>query len=178
MNTPNKLTVLRIVLVPVFMIFALYDITPIPTLAALIVFVLAFATDWLDGYLARRNNEVTNFGKIIDPLADKMLVTAALLCLLSYGSISPWLAIIILTREFIVSGIRIAAAAEGNVIAASAWGKIKTIWQFIAICVALILKDNYSLQIVTDICMWLAAALTIISGVIYTVKNIKYLSMK
>ncbi len=182
MNTPNKLTLFRIILVPLFMVVALYEITPFPTVVALIVFILACLTDWLDGYLARKNNEVTNFGKIVDPLADKMLVTAALLCLVHDNLVSPWIAIIILAREFIVSGIRISAAAEGNVIAASIWGKAKTVWQFIAICIALVLAD-FTAEVVLakaiiDICMWGAAVLTVISGVDYVVKNIKYLSMK
>lgn len=182
MNTPNKLTILRILLIPLFMVVALYDITPFPSVVALVVFILACVTDWLDGYLARKNNEVTNFGKILDPLADKMLVTAALLCLVNDHLVSPWIAIIILAREFIVSGIRISAAADGNVIAASMWGKVKTVWQFIAICITLVLADFAGsvaiVKIVIDICMWGAAALTIISGVDYIVKNIKYLSMK
>lgn len=182
MNTPNKLTILRILFIPLFMAVTLYDITKYPTLIALVVFVLACITDWLDGYLARKNNEVTNFGKILDPLADKMLVTAALVCLVSDHLVSPWVAIIILAREFIVSGIRISAAADGNVIAASIWGKVKTVWQFIAICITLVLADFVIgvpyIRLIIDICMWGAAALTIISGVDYIVKNIKYLSMK
>lgn len=178
MNTPNKLTILRILLVPFFMVVCLYDILPCSTLIALFVFIIACATDWLDGYLARKNKEVTNFGKIMDPLADKMLVTAAILCLVSQGVVSPWIAIIILVREFIVSGIRIAAAAEGNVIAASMWGKVKTVWQFIAICITLVLVDYESLHIIIDISMWVAAALTVISGADYVAKNAKFLSMK
>lgn len=182
MNTPNKLTILRILLIPLFMVVALYELTPYPAIVALVVFILACVTDWLDGYLARKNNEVTNFGKILDPLADKMLVTAALLCLVNDNLVSPWIAIIILAREFIVSGIRISAAADGNVIAASMWGKVKTVWQFIAICITLVLADFAAsvalAKTVIDVCMWGAAVLTVISGVDYVVKNIKYLSMK
>ncbi|MBE7027458.1 MAG: CDP-diacylglycerol--glycerol-3-phosphate 3-phosphatidyltransferase [Ruminococcaceae bacterium] len=182
MNTPNKLTLFRILLIPLFMVVALYDVIPFKTVVSLAVFILACATDWLDGYLARKNNEVTNFGKIVDPLADKMLVTAALLCLVNDNLISPWIAIIILAREFIVSGIRISAASEGNVIAASMWGKVKTVWQFIAICITLVLADFAAdftfAKVIIDICMWTAAGLTIISGIDYVVKNIRYLSMK
>lgn len=182
MNTPNKLTLFRILLIPLFMVVALYEIIPFKTVVALVVFILACATDWLDGYLARKNNEVTNFGKIVDPLADKMLVTAALLCLVNDNLISPWIAIIILAREFIVSGIRISAASEGNVIAASMWGKVKTVWQFIAICITLVLADFAAdfayAKVIIDICMWGAAGLTVISGIDYVVKNIRYLSMK
>lgn len=174
MNTPNKLTLLRVILVPVFMVFMMYDWFPCSRLVATAVFLLAFATDWLDGYLARKNNQVTNFGKIMDPLADKMLTTAALVCLNATGEVSAWVTIIILAREFIVSGVRIAAASEGNVIAASIWGKAKTMWQFIALTAMLCIGKN----LVTDIAIWIAAVLTIISGVDYLVKNAKYLSMK
>ncbi len=174
MNTPNKLTLLRVILVPLFMVFMMYDWFPYSRLVAAAVFLLAFATDWLDGYLARKNNQVTNFGKIMDPLADKMLTTAALVCLNASGEVSAWVTIIILSREFIVSGVRIAAASEGNVIAASIWGKAKTMWQFIALTAILCIGKN----LVTDIAVWLAAVLTIISGVDYLVKNAKYLSMK
>lgn len=188
MNTPNKLTLLRVILVPVFMVFMMYDWFAYSRLVAALVFVLAFLTDWLDGYLARKNNQVTNFGKIMDPLADKLLTTAALVCLNATGDVSPWVTIIILAREFIVSGVRIAAAAEGNVIAASIWGKIKTMWQSIALTVAIVCAEKalfvsmpavgFVTGIIVDVFVWLAAALTIISGVDYLVKNAKYLSMK
>ncbi|MBQ2696901.1 MAG: CDP-diacylglycerol--glycerol-3-phosphate 3-phosphatidyltransferase [Clostridia bacterium] len=174
MNTPNKLTILRVLLVPVFMIFMLHNWFSFSRLIAAIIFVLAFATDWLDGYLARKNNQVTNFGKIMDPLADKMLTTAALVCLNVTGDVSAWVTIIILAREFIVSGVRISAASEGNVIAASIWGKAKTMWQFIALTLAIWFGANLFI----DICVWLAVVLTIVSGVDYLVKNAKYLSMK
>ncbi len=174
MNTPNKLTLLRVLLVPVFMVFGLYQNLPYAQLISVILFVLAFATDWLDGYLARKNNQVTNFGKIMDPLADKLLVTAALVCLNVSGVISAWVTVLILAREFIVSGIRISAASEGNVIAASIWGKAKTMWQFIALTLALYFGKNLYI----DICIWLSAALTVVSGADYLVKNGKYLSMK
>lgn len=174
MNTPNKLTLLRVILVPLFMVFMMYEWFHYSRLVAAAVFLLAFATDWLDGYLARKNNQVTNFGKIMDPLADKMLTTAALVCLNATGEVSVWVTIIILSREFIVSGVRIAAASEGNVIAASIWGKAKTMWQFIALTAILCIGKN----LVTDIAVWIAAVLTIISGVDYLVKNAKYLSMK
>jgi len=174
MNTPNKLTFLRVLLVPVFMIFMLYEFVPYARLIGAIIFVLASLTDWLDGYLARKHGLVTNFGKIMDPLADKMLVTAALLCLTAEGAASCWISIIILSREFIVSGVRIAAAAEGNVIAASWWGKIKTVWQMISIIIALVFGAHWFVSV----CLWIAALLTVISGVDYLVKNAKYLSMK
>ncbi len=188
MNTPNKLTLLRVVLVPLFMVFMIYNWFPYSRLVAALVFVLAFLTDWLDGYLARKNNQVTNFGKIMDPLADKLLTTAALVCLNATGDVSVWVTIIILAREFIVSGVRIAAASEGNVIAASIWGKIKTMWQSIALTLAIVCAEEalfaglpaigFVTGVVVDVFVWLAAALTIISGVDYLVKNAKYLSMK
>ncbi len=174
MNTPNQLTILRFLMVPLFMIFMLYDFIPFAQVIGTVIFVLAFFTDWLDGYLARKHNEVTNFGKIMDPLADKLLVTAALICLTASGVISSWVSVVILAREFIVSGIRIAAASEGNVIAASMWGKAKTMWQFIALTLALLLGKNLFI----DICIWLAVLLTIISGIDYVMKNAKYLSVK
>lgn len=175
MNTPNKLTILRMVLIPFFMVFAMYNIVPFSGFLALVIFVIAFFTDMLDGHLARKNGEVTDFGKIMDPLADKLLVTAALVCLTAKGVVSPWVTVIILAREFIISGIRIAAAAEGKVIAASVWGKIKTIWQFIAISIALLFWKPI---FIVDIVVWIAAILTIASGIDYIVKNAKHLSMK
>ena len=174
MNLPNALTILRVLLIPVFMVFMLCEGLPYAQIVGTVIFVLAFFTDWLDGYLARKNNQVTNFGKIMDPLADKMLVTAALVCLNVSGVISAWVTIIILAREFIVSGIRISAAAEGNVIAASMWGKAKTMWQFIALTLAILIGKNLFI----DTCIWLAAVLTIVSGVDYLVRNGKYLSLQ
>lgn len=174
MNTPNKLTLLRVLLVPVFMIFMLTESISYARYIAAALFVLAFCTDWLDGYLARKNGQVTNFGKIMDPLADKLLVTAALVCLNVTGEVSAWVTVIITAREFLVSGIRIAAASEGNVIAASMWGKVKTMWQFIALTLALFVGANLWI----DLAVWMAAALTILSGTDYLVKNRKYLSMQ
>lgn len=172
MNTPNKLTLLRVVMIPVFMVFYMY--IPWPNFFATVLFVLAFLTDMLDGYLARKNNQVSNFGKIMDPLADKVLVAAAMVLLTASGVVSSWVTILVLAREFAVSGIRIAAAAEGNVVAASKWGKLKTIWQFIAITLALIINRG---NLFVDILMWINLALTVLSGVDYIVKNKKYISM-
>ena len=172
MNTPNKLTLLRVVMIPVFMAFYMY--VPWPNFFATLLFVLAFVTDMLDGYLARKNNQVSNFGKIMDPLADKVLVAAAMVLLTASGVASAWVTVLVLAREFAVSGIRIAAAAEGNVVAASKWGKLKTIWQFIAITLALIINRG---NLFIDILMWINLALTVLSGVDYIVKNKKYISM-
>ncbi len=172
MNTPNKLTLLRVIMIPVFMIVYMYwNVYPIISAA---IFALAFVTDMLDGYLARKNNQVSNFGKIMDPLADKVLVAAAMVLLTATGVINAWVTVLVLAREFAVSGIRIAAAAEGNVVAASIWGKVKTIWQFIAITLALIINQG---NWFVDILMWINLALTVLSGVDYIVKNKKYISM-
>lgn len=182
MNTPNKLTMLRVILIPIFMVFLLYDIVPFANVIAVILFVLAFLTDLLDGHLARKNNQVSNFGKIMDPLADKVLVAAAMVCLTWDGVVNPWITVVILAREFTISGIRIAAAAEGNVVAASIWGKAKTMWQFIAITAALILVDEAfafsGKQLTIDILMYINLFLTLLSGIDYMVKNKKYLSYK
>lgn len=174
MNTANKLTILRVILIPVFVVFLLYDFVPFHSLVAAGIFVLASATDWLDGHIARKYNQITNFGKIVDPLADKLLVAAALIGLVELGTVSSWVAIIILSREFIITGIRIAAASEGVVIAASWWGKIKTTLQFVAIVAALVFGPGLWI----DIAMWTAAVATLVSGVDYVVKNIRFLSMK
>ncbi len=173
MNLPNKLTLLRIAMIPLFIAFFLYDITIYSSYIAIFLFVAAFFTDWLDGRLARKYNQVTNFGKIMDPLADKILVAAAMVCLTFIGVVNPWVTIAILAREFVVSGIRIAAAAEGNVVAASIWGKAKTMWQFVAIVAALLFMEK---NLLVDICMWINLGLTILSGVDYVLKNRKYLS--
>lgn len=174
-NLPNFLTILRILAVPIFIVFASYNVIPGSNYVALIVFVLASITDWFDGYLARKNEQITNFGKIMDPLADKLLVITALLCLLERGMVSVWVITIILLREFLISGVRISAAAEGNVIAASIWGKLKTVWQFGSIILALFFTEG---NIIIDIVMWIAAFLTIISGVDYVAKNGKFLKME
>lgn len=173
MNTPNKLTLLRVIMIPLFIVFYLYDVVPYANAIALILFVAAFFTDWLDGYLARKTNQVTNFGKIMDPLADKILVLAAMVLFTFDGFVSPWITIAVLAREFTVSGIRIAAAAEGNVVAASIFGKAKTMWQFIAITLTLLFMEK---NIFVDIAMYINLALTVISGVDYILKNKKYMS--
>ncbi len=172
MNTPNKLTILRIIMIPVFMVVYMY--LKMPFLSALL-FALAFLTDMLDGYLARKNNQVSDFGKIMDPLADKVLVAAAMVLLTAGGVVSPWVTVLVLAREFIVSGVRMAAAADGNVVAASVWGKAKTMWQFIAITIALLF--NYK-NLFIDILMFINLVLTVLSGVDYLIKNKKYLSYK
>ena len=172
MNTPNKLTTLRLIMIPVFMVSYMYFSYPLLSAA---IFALAFLTDMLDGYIARKNNQVSDFGKIMDPLADKVLVSAAMVLLNVANIVSPWITVVVLAREFIVSGVRMAAAAEGNVVAASIWGKIKTIWQFIAITLALLINKP---NIFIDIFMWINLVLTVLSGVDYLIKNKKYLMYK
>ncbi len=174
MNTANRLTILRICLIPVFLVCLLYDFLPFHNYIAAGIFVLASFTDWLDGHIARKYQQITNFGKIVDPLADKLLVAAALVALVELGAVSTWVVVIILSREFIITGIRIAAAAEGVVIAASKWGKIKTTLQMVAILAALV----FGKHLAVDIVMWIAAAVTILSGVDYLWKNARFLSMK
>jgi CDP-diacylglycerol--glycerol-3-phosphate 3-phosphatidyltransferase len=173
MNLANKLTMLRIFLVPIFLIFIAARGIPYGRELATIIFIVASLTDKLDGYIARSRNQITNFGKFMDPLADKLLVTAALVSLVELQIVHAWVAMIIIAREFAVSGLRTVAASEGNVIAASWWGKIKTVIQIVAIIAALLNLTyvNPTLKILTDATMAAAVIITIISGVDYFVKN-------
>lgn len=141
MNLANKLTLGRIFLVPVFLVFIAVKDIPYGSFIATFIFILASLTDKLDGYIARSRNQITNFGKFMDPLADKLLVTAALISLVELQVVPAWAAVVIIAREFAVSGLRSIAAAQGRVIAASWWGKIKTVIQIIAI-ILLLLKVN------------------------------------
>ncbi len=176
MNTPNKLTLLRIVMIPIFMVAYMYlKHNWFTNLLSALIFALAFLTDLLDGYLARKNNQVSDFGKIMDPLADKVLVAAAMILLTQANIVSAWVTVLVLAREFIVSGVRMAAAAEGNVVAASIWGKAKTMWQFVAITLALLINRP---NLIVDIFMWINLILTVLSGADYIIKNKKYLSLK
>lgn len=197
MNLPNKLTLSRILLVPVFMLI----IIPIPTWVlnnsmlsfmrpqmisvndfilnygnyiAALVFIIAASTDGLDGYIARKRQQITRFGKFLDPIADKLLVTAALIALVERGDLTSWAATVIIGREFIVTGLRLVAASEGMVIAASKWGKIKTVTQMVAIVAALI--KNYPITVFVDFpfdryAMLAAVLATIYSGYEYIVIN-------
>lgn len=172
MNLANKLTVLRMILVPVFLICAMLNTTT-GNILALVIFILASITDKLDGYIARSRNQITNFGKFMDPLADKLLVTCALVILVEKGIIPAWVVVVIISREFVVSGLRTLAASQGVVIAASNWGKFKTVVQMIAITMALVFLV-YSpawLNMLTQVFIYLAGVITIISGVDYFVKS-------
>ena len=170
MNLPNKLTVLRVVLIPFFVVFMLVDILgAYDKWIALAIFVVASLTDLLDGKIARKYNLVTNFGKFMDPLADKMLVCSALICLTALDRLPAWITIVIICRDFVISGFRLVAADNGVVIAASYWGKYKTTFQMIMVC--LLIADLAPLALVTTIVTWIAVILTIVSLVDYLVKN-------
>ena len=194
MNLANKLTMLRIFLVPIFLIFIAMKGIPYGTIIATLIFIIASLTDQLDGYIARSRNQVTTFGKFMDPLADKLLVTSALISLVELGLIPSYAAIIIIAREFAVSGLRTIAASEGKIIAASWWGKIKTVIQIIAIVLLLIkvnietspylasLINNNSVmnkffEVAPNVFLYLAVIITIISGIDYFIKNKKVFSM-
>lgn len=172
MNLANKLTVLRMILVPIFLICAMVDTTT-ANIIALSIFIVASVTDKLDGYIARSRNQITNFGKFMDPLADKLLVTCALILLVEKGIVAAWVVVVIIAREFIVSGLRTLAASQGVVIAASNWGKLKTVIQMIAIIMGLLslVYNPEWLNITTQVTIYLAAVITIISGVDYFVKG-------
>ena len=170
MNWPNRLTILRIFMVPLFIIFMLTELGGAAhNEIAGVIFIVASLTDTLDGYLARKNNQVTTFGKFMDPLADKLLVCTALICLTDIQRLPSWVAIVIVAREFIISGFRLVAAEKGIVIAASYWGKFKTTFQMIMII--LMIMNIPQLQLLTDIVMWIALALTLISLWTYIMAN-------
>ena len=193
MNLANKLTMVRILLVPLFLIFIAVKNIPYGTFIATFIFIIASLTDQLDGYIARSRNQVTTFGKFMDPLADKLLVTAALISLVDLQVIPAWAAVIIIAREFAVSGLRTIAASEGKVIAASMWGKVKTITHIFAI-IALLIQVNiasskYLLSLVENnadfreiikygpkVILLLAVIMTIVSGYDYFKKNIKIIN--
>ncbi len=170
MNLPNKLTVLRVILVIPFVLCLLTGFAgAYSDWIALAIFIVASLTDMLDGKIARKYNLVTNFGKLMDPLADKLLVCSALICLIQMGRIPAWIVVIIIARDFIIGGIRELAADNGVVIAASYWGKFKTVFQMIMVC--LMIANIPMLAIMTQIIMWIAVALTVISLVDYVLKN-------
>jgi CDP-diacylglycerol--glycerol-3-phosphate 3-phosphatidyltransferase len=180
MNIANKLTIIRIFLIPVFVVFLLLPIIPVKYeflgvginfWIAEVVFVVASLTDLLDGYLARKHNLVTDFGKFMDPLADKLLVCSALICFTGMGILPSWMVLIIIAREFIISGFRLVAASKGTVIAASWWGKYKTTSQIIMIVLLILDFDYIYFNIAEFVFIYLAIVLTIISLVDYLIKN-------
>lgn len=195
MNLPNKLTVFRMILILPFVLLLLGGfhewgwftaifggIMEYVDYIALAVFIIASLTDLLDGKIARKYNLITNFGKFMDPLADKLLVCAAMICLVEMGRLAAWIVIIIISREFIISGFRLVASDKGVVIAASYWGKFKTTFQMVMICLLIVnnghfLSGNtYELGIVTNIVTWIALILTVISLIDYVWKNRKIMS--
>lgn len=187
MNTPNKLTLIRILLVPAMLIVYLIKIPgtifniPVYSLILDLIFIVGAITDKVDGYLARKNNQITNFGKFLDPIADKILVISAMLILIQMGNLPAWIPIIIITREFVVSGYRLVAVQEqGNVIAASKWGKIKTVTQMIAIILAFLDTNSFGtifmqtlpgwqffINLLTTVFMIVCVIATIFSGYDY-----------
>ena len=176
MNLPNKLTTLRVIMIPFFVFFLLWQNGENRTfrMIALALFIIASLTELLDGKIARKYNLVTNFGKFMDPLADKLLVCSALICLIELNALPAWMVIVIISREFIISGFRLFASDNGVVIAASYWGKFKTTFQMVS--VVLLILDIPALAFVTTICVWIALLLTIVSLVDYIYKNHKILT--
>ena len=182
MNLPNKLTTFRVILIPFFVFFMLApNMTGINHYIAAAIFIVASLTDLLDGKIARKYNLVTDFGKFMDPLADKLLVCSAMICLIEKGQLAAWIVIIIIAREFIISGFRLVAADNGIVIAASYWGKFKTNFQMFAIILLMLnLGENFpayagGIHIVEQILVYIALILTIVSLVDYLAKNIDVL---
>ena len=191
MNLPNKITVARILLIPVMIIIPFLGLNEIvfgdvtlSNFIVLIIFLVASFTDFLDGYLARKNNLVTTFGKFLDPIADKLLVLAALIMLVEQGIVPAWIPVVIAAREFIVSGIRMLAAGEGNVIAASWLGKVKTVSQMVAIALAFLSTNTFMqfingsltggslvLNVLMSLGMLISVGTTIYSGVDYFMKS-------
>ena len=171
MNLPNKLTMLRIFMVPVMVAFLLLGLGETGDYVATALFIAASLTDLADGYIARKYHMVTNFGKFMDPLADKLLVCSAVICLIEMGRIPSWAVLILIGREFIISGFRLVAADKGIVIAASYWGKFKTTFQM-AMTVAMMLHfDLPWWRLAEQVLLWIALALTIISLADYMIKN-------
>ena len=172
MNLPNKLTIFRIILIPFFVIFLLLDPNnQMYRYIADAIFIVASLTDMLDGKIARKYNLVTNFGKFMDPLADKLLVCAAMICLIETKQLAAWIVIIIISREFIISGFRLVASDNGVVIAASYWGKFKTVFQMLMIIVLILNFPGRFFEILGVILTWVALILTIVSLCDYLIKN-------
>lgn len=171
MNLPNKLTVLRVIMVPFFVFFMLTDAGGAANKwIALVIFCVASLTDMLDGKIARARNLVTNFGKFMDPLADKLLVCSAMICLIPSGKLEAWIVTVIIAREFIISGFRLVASDNGIVIAASYWGKFKTVSQM-AMIIVLIADFGGVFDMIGTVLIWVSLILTMISLIDYVAKN-------
>lgn len=172
MNLPNKLTIFRVILIPFFVVFLLLDPSnQTYRYIADAIFIIASLTDMLDGKIARKYNLVTNFGKFMDPLADKLLVSAAMICLIATGQLAAWIVIVIISREFIISGFRLIASDNGIVIAASYWGKFKTVFQMLMIIVLIANIQIPFFTVLGTILIYVALVLTIVSLIDYIVKN-------
>ncbi len=176
MNLPNKLTVLRVIMVIPFLVFLMNNgniCGSADKWIALVIFIAASLTDMLDGYIARKYNMITDFGKFMDPLADKLLVCLAMICFVELNKLPAWMVVIIIAREFVISGIRLVAAEKGTVIAASYYGKFKTAFSMVMIILLIMDINNPVMFIVTQIFIWISLILTVVSLVDYVVKNIK-----
>ena len=171
MNLPNKLTIMRVLLIPFFVFFMLVPIVPYSNYIAVAIFVIASLTDLADGKIARKYNLVTNFGKFMDPLADKLLVCSALICLVATEQLAAWMVIVIISREFIISGFRLVASDNGVVIAASYWGKFKTTFQMLMSIVLILNFPGRFFEILGVILIWVALILTVVSLCDYLIKN-------
>ncbi len=170
MNLPNRITLMRVILIPVFVVFMLIDIK-YNNYYAFAVFVIACISDFFDGYLARKWNLVTNFGKFADPLADKILVSAALILFVGKGLMPEWAVIVIIAREFIISGVRLIGAESGVVIAAGMWGKVKTVVQMIMAIFLILDFDYYYVNVFEQFLIYASVALSVISLFDYLIKN-------
>ncbi|MBR5246112.1 MAG: CDP-diacylglycerol--glycerol-3-phosphate 3-phosphatidyltransferase [Clostridia bacterium] len=187
-NLPNLLTISRIVITPIFLAIILAEELPHRYLVACVIFSIASITDAFDGHLARKNNQVTNFGKFLDPIADKVLTTAALLAFMSMGLCNIWIVMIILFREFTIASVRMIAASNGVVIPANIWGKIKTVSQMVFTILIMILGETYyvaeksfadlfvelpDLAFISNTLLWITAIFTVISGIVYLINSRK-----
>ena len=171
MNLPNKITIFRVCMIPVFLVFMLVEGIPYGNYIAAVLFIIACLSDALDGHIARKYNLITNFGKFMDPLADKLLVCSALICFIELDLVAAWPIIIIIAREFIISGFRLVASDNGVVIAASYWGKFKTTAQMIMCILFIVHLNNTVFFVLEQIFLYLSVALTVISLVEYVWKN-------
>lgn len=182
LNTPNKLTIARMIITPIYLAIILMESLPHRFIIAALVFSVAAITDAIDGKLARKNNQITNFGKLLDPIADKILTTSALLAFMVMGLCNVWIVMIVLTREFAISSIRMIAAANGVVIPANMWGKVKTTCQMTFTILIMLLGEVYqyveiypginipywlTLANISNCLLWITAVFTVVSGVIY-----------
>ncbi len=171
MNLPNKITVFRACMVPVFLIFMLAPGISAGNYIAAVIFSVASASDFLDGSLARKNNLVTDFGKFMDPLADKLLVCSAFICFVQFGTVSAWVVVLIIGREFIISGFRLIAADNNIVIAANYWGKIKTVVQMVMCVLFIVDLDSAFFNVLEQLFLYASVALTVISLCVYIYQN-------